>query len=260
MKKNFITYIILIALLILFVVVVGFLIYKYKNLGTFPAPKISLIPANSNSSTVSPSPSLSMSGDQSSNMKPPLKWEEFIVKDRTLSQDYVLKIKKDFDSRAAALKKDPTLFNDWVALGNDKKLAGDYEGAKDIYIFAGQIRPLNSLSFGNLGDLYMNFLKDYPNAEIAFKRAVVNAGTENSSYIRNLIDLYHFWGKSDLEKQTILEAISKFPNEAQFLVLMSRWYSGVGDKANAIIYMQKALDLDPQNQAIQRELSDLESK
>ena len=253
MKKNFITYIILL-ISIFFIVIVGFLVYKYKNLDVFSVPEISVSPTNS---LVVSSPSSLVSGSQDLNIKPPLEWDEFTVKDKTLSQDYVLKIKKDFDSRVLTLKKDHTLFNDWLVLGNDKKFIGDYYGARDIYIFAGKTRPLNSLSFGNLGDLYMNFLKDYPNAEIAFKRAVVNAGTDNFSYIRNLIDLYKFWNKRDLEKQTILEAISKFTKEHPFLVLMSRWYLQAGDKPNAIVYMQKALDLDPQNTAIQMELENL---
>ncbi len=255
MKKNFIIYSIAV-LAVLFVATLGFLIYRYKNLDVFSAPEISLIPEGS--LAVSPLPSLIVSGGPISDTNPPLKWNEFIVKDKTLSEDYILRIKKDFDDRVTALQKDKTLFNHWIVLGNDKKFVGDYEGAKDIYVFVGQLRPLNSLSFENLGDLYMNFLKDYPNAEIAFKRAVVNVGTENSSYIRNLINLYHFWNKSDLEKQTILEAISKFPQETSFLVLLSRWYSEAGDKANAIIYMQKALNLDPQNQAIQQELANLQ--
>jgi len=254
MKKNFTTYIIL-TIVIIFVVVVGFLVYKYKNLGVFSAPETSTSPTSS--LDVSPVPSLSMSDNQDLNISPPLKWDEFVVKDKALSEDYILRIKKDFDNRVTVLQKDKNLFNDWLALGNDKKLIGDYIGARDVYIFAGQIRPLNSLSFGNLGDLYMNFLKDYPSAEIAFKRAVVNVGTEDSSYIRNLIGLYSFWGKSNLEKQTILEAIYKFPKEHPFLVLMSRWYLQAGDKISAIVYMQKALDLDPQNQAIQQELENL---
>ncbi len=253
MKKNFIIYIIL----ALFVLLIGFFVYKYKNLDVFSLPNASISPVASLTSTVSPSFSSPVSGSTQLNAEPPLEWDKFLIKDKTLSEDYVLRIKKDFDGRVVVLQKNKTLFNDWVALGNDKKQVGDYYGARDIYIFAGQIRPLNSLSFGNLGDLYMNFLKDYPSAEIAFKRAVVNVGNENSSYIRNLIDLYNFWGKKDLEKQTILEAISKFPKEPPFLVLMSRWYLQAGDKTNAIVYMQKALDLDPQNQAIQRELENL---
>lgn len=250
MKKNFIIYIIL----ALFVLLIGFFVYKYKNLDVFSLPNASISPAVSLTSIVSPS---SVSSSAQLNAEPPLEWDKFLIKDKTLSEDYILRIKKDFDGRVAVLQKNKTLFNDWVALGNDKKQAGDYYGARDIYIFAGQIRPLNSLSFGNLGDLYMNFLKDYPSAEIAFKRAVANVGTDDSSYIRNLIELYRFWGKSNLEKQTILEAISKFPEEYSFLVLMSRWYLQAGDKTSAIVYMQKALDLDSQNQAIQQELENL---
>ena len=59
----------------------------------------------------------------------------------------------------------------WLVLGVYRKMIGDYESAKEVWEYASAIRPQNSVSFNNLGELYAYYLKDNAKAEkIILKR------------------------------------------------------------------------------------------
>lgn len=253
MQKNIVLYLVIALVLVLG----GFLAYRYTHTGWVapsPAPSVSA------SATTTPSAAPSASAQAAKLPTPPSDWDAFSVKDSTLDSSYISGVRADFDARVALLRKEPDSFNDWLSLGNDKKMVGDYSGAKDIYVYSGILRPLNSISFANLGDLEMNFLHDNSAAEAAYLTAVKNAGSDDPSPIRNLIGLYHALGKSDQEKSTIEEAITLFPKDDSFLVLMARWYESQNNKALAIVYLQKAVQLNPQNTAAQQELDSLQGK
>lgn len=133
-------------------------------------------------------------------------------------------------------------FDNWILLGSFRKIAGDYEGARDAWEYTSIIRPLNQTSFSNLGDLYHYYLKDYPRAEKNLLTSIKN-NTENIAGYR---DLYNLYTQSYKEKITeapkiLLSGLSKNPNNLDLLVLLAKYYVGVGDKTNAVKYYELAI-------------------
>ncbi|TSC94915.1 MAG: hypothetical protein Athens101410_696 [Parcubacteria group bacterium Athens1014_10] len=113
-------------------------------------------------------------------------------------------------------------------LGMMKKTVNDYQGAEKAWLHLSEIRPQNSTSFWDLGDLYHNFLKDYPKAEWAYKQAIENSMGEfqNANYYRGLFELYYFQykEKKDLAKPIIEEAIKNNPDNEDLKNLWKEYY------------------------------------
>jgi len=70
------------------------------------------------------------------------------------------------------LKNDPTSLENWLYLGLDRKIIGDYEGAKEAWEYAKLVSPDNFVVRSNLGDLYAYYLKDNEKAELNYKEAL----------------------------------------------------------------------------------------
>jgi len=85
------------------------------------------------------------------------------------------KITKRIKEITNVLKENNDAFTYWIEFGQYWKLVGDYEGARDAWEYASAIRPKNSLSFGNLGDLYGYYIRDFALAESNFLAAIENA-------------------------------------------------------------------------------------
>lgn len=102
------------------------------------------------------------------------------------------------------LKQNSDSLEDWLLLGIYRKMVGDLEGAVEVWEYAGKIRPSNSVSFNNLGDLYGYYLKDPVKAEENFKKAIAN-GPEQIYIYRNFYEFYHFVVKNDAKAKAILE-------------------------------------------------------
>ena len=81
---------------------------------------------------------------------------------------------KEIERLKALLKQDSNLFNEWLDLGMLYKSFDDYEGAREAWEYASVIRPVNSLSFGNLGVLYGYYLKNPVLAEKNYLKAIEN--------------------------------------------------------------------------------------
>ncbi len=87
-------------------------------------------------------------------------------------------------SLQATLAKDPKQFNAWIDMGVYHKVAGDYEGAKIYWDYAGKLAPTDFISFGNLGNMYAYQLKDMVKAEQYYNQAIKNAPTQIYLYFQ----------------------------------------------------------------------------
>ena len=105
---------------------------------------------------------------------------------------------------SSQLKKDSDNLENWLVLGVYRKTIGDYEGAKEVWEYANAIRPKNSISFNNLGELYAYYLKDNVKAEENYAKAIENDPSAIYIY-RNLFDFYRYVAKDPVKARALLE-------------------------------------------------------
>ena len=81
-----------------------------------------------------------------------------------------------------------------LAQGQTKKNAGDYRGAATIWESVALSNTFVSfIAYANLADLYTNFIKDYPQAEVDLKN-VISIKPDYIDAYRNLYMLYTVYG------------------------------------------------------------------
>jgi len=141
------------------------------------------------------------------------------------------------------LKSDPSTLSHWLDLGIMRKAIGDYEAARDIWVYAGELRPASNIPFLNLGDLYHFFLKDFPKAESSFRIAIAN----NPAYIQGYTMLHELYKYSYKQETTaavdaLEEGLEIAPTNVNLLGALALYYSEKGDAENASLYYQKARD------------------
>jgi cytochrome c-type biogenesis protein CcmH/NrfG len=200
--------------------------------------------------SISPSPTLS-----------PEKLLTFEIKINTLTPAQVDLFNERFNSAKEALQKNPDDFNNWLYLGVIKKGVGDYEGARDVFLYAEQIRPKSSTPFANLADLYANFLNEPQKALEAIKTAIANDPNDFSFYL-TLAEIYRYKipGKEAMYEQTLLEAASKFPENPNIIAPLAAYYRQTNQIAKAIEWYEKLVKLAPENEMAKKDLEELRAK
>ncbi|HEY9584486.1 MAG TPA: hypothetical protein VJI33_02840 [Candidatus Paceibacterota bacterium] len=82
------------------------------------------------------------------------------------------------------LKSNSLLPNEWLALGTNRKIIADYEGAREAWEYVVKLSPKYPTAFANLSDLYGYYLKDNVKAEANYLKAIENDPTFPNYYIR----------------------------------------------------------------------------
>ncbi len=188
---------------------------------------------------------------------------KFDVKDKNLTSEKIDEYFKAFNESKNTIINSPEQFHyqSFMTLGIIKKIIGDLEGARDIWLYVSSKRPENSMSFGNLGDLYTNFLKDPEKAEENLKIAINNSKGEsfNINYCRNLFDLYTYSlpDKKILRETVLLDCLKDNPESVDLYTLLAGYYLEINDQSRALDAYQKALTLDPNNAVIKAEIKKL---
>lgn len=116
---------------------------------------------------------------------------------------------------AKMAKESPEYIAAWLQTAILKKTIEDYEGARDIWIYVTIARPREATAFLNLGDLYTNYLKDYPKAEKNYQGAI-KAEPKNVMGYLGLSDLYIFFYKEKAAQaeQVLKQGIAANPDDA----------------------------------------------
>lgn len=158
------------------------------------------------------------------------------------------------------IKSNYDYLNPWLDLGSYRKLAGDYDGAIEAWNFAGIIRPQNSISFHNLGDLYGFYLKNYPKAEENFLKSISNNPENIDAYIQ-LVTLYEYQYKEKINEiePLLLKGIEANPSSSNLKITLGEFYKNRNRINEAIKYFEEALKLSPSNKALEREIADLKA-
>jgi len=134
----------------------------------------------------------------------------------------------------------------FIGLAFLKKVTLDYEASEEALILAGKADPKNTASFGNLGNLYLYFIKDYPKAEEAYQKAIDNYSFK-IDYYRDLSILYEH-KLDDVEKaeETTLRALKNNPSDIDAYKLIVSFYIKQKNKEKAVWYNDelRGIDLD----------------
>lgn len=151
-----------------------------------------------------------------------------------LSADVKAIIERKVADLQTQLQKNSLDLTAWLNLGAMKKMAGDFKGAETDWKFVTQASPKNTAAFWNLGDLYMNFLKNYPKAESAFK-SVIAIEPANTQAYQALFQLYtDLYKRGTGAAETILkQGIAANPDSVDLQVTLARYYKSQGRAADA---------------------------
>ncbi len=140
--------------------------------------------------------SASQSGPQSvaSSTAPSL--TESVKYDPKISPEVkTILVEKIADLRSS-LAKNYDEYQNWLVLAIRYKTAGDYDKARKVWEYLSFLHPDDAVSRHNLGDLYHNFIKDYPKAESYYLQAIDAAPTQSINYLA-LSELYRYLYKQN---------------------------------------------------------------
>lgn len=173
---------------------------------------------------------------------PPPSLDHKTVFGPTVPADVQTKLAGMITTEQAALKKDPTVTNDWLQLGVLYHASNDYEAARDVWLFLEDALPTESTAVGNLGRLYALDLHDFPKAESYFKEALKRDPKDKNMY-NELFDLYRYSYKTDTSAAVDImkTAIAKFPEDPNFYLSLGLYYRTKGDLVNAKTILEKGL-------------------
>ena len=151
-----------------------------------------------------------------------------------LSANAVAAVKTQVASLSAKIKADQKDFDSWVQFGVLAKVAGDYSRALELWSYASYLVGGSPVPYANSGDIYANYLKDYPKAETNYKKAIANTPT-NPAYYTELFNLYNYsYHPAATAGEDILkQGIKANPDAFDLQVLLARYYKSAGRSADA---------------------------
>lgn len=148
-----------------------------------------------------------------------------IVINASLASDVQAALRTKEEALITELKAAPTRVDLWLSLGVYRKIAGDYAGAAAAWQYVADAGPANIkyIAYGNLGDLYMNFLKNYPKAEANYK-AAIHIKPDFIDYYRSLFTLYRSFYKTNTTAAAdiVAQGLKANPNNADLLQLQAQ--------------------------------------
>ncbi|HEY4518358.1 MAG TPA: hypothetical protein VJG48_01900, partial [Candidatus Paceibacterota bacterium] len=126
-----------------------------------------------------------------------------VVGTKDMSVEAVARLTTAINTAQASLKANPAQANVWIGLGTNRKMLGDYVGAKEAWVYAGKLAPTNFVSFANLADLEANFLNNTAAAKLAYATAIKNGPSVIGVYI-SAYQFYRFKMGDDTTAKAIL--------------------------------------------------------
>jgi tetratricopeptide (TPR) repeat protein len=125
---------------------------------------------------------------------------------------------------------------------------GDVAGAETTYKKQIEVDKNNAIAHNNLANAYRD-QGNYEDAIKEYKAAISISPQTTTSYI-NLGNMYQYsLGKTDQAMEVYKEAIDQNKDSVDLYVLLAGTYEASSDKDNAKKYFQKALEIQPENQA-----------
>ena len=181
-----------------------------------------------------------------------------------LAEEEIASYQQRFSEVVTEIQTIPDFVNPWFELGQIKKNVGDFRGAEAAWLNANKIRPNNSTSYGNLADLYTNFLIDYDKALVSYQQAIQNSQDEflNVQFYRRLYEFY-LYNLKDLgqAEAVLLQGVEDNPADSELSILLAQFYRDeLDDTQKAIQYFELALKNDPTDELVKQDLDALKNQ
>lgn len=132
---------------------------------------------------------------------------------KDMSSEVRVIIGKKIADNISKLKANSALPEEWLELGINRKMVGDYEGAKEAWEYVTVLNPINPVAFANLSDLYGYFLKDNVQAEKNYLRAIENEPKMANYYLRASDFYREVLGDLSKAKSILLKGASLMPDD-----------------------------------------------
>jgi len=147
---------------------------------------------------------------------------------KTLDAALVKNMEGKMAATVALLKEDATKQDAWIALGGQRKVLGDYEGARDAWEYAKALAPTDLVAWNNLADLYHFYLKDFVKSEENWKKTIAIKSDYIAGY-RGLYELYAYsmTAKKDQAPVILKEGIAKNPSATDLNALLAEYEKSV---------------------------------
>jgi tetratricopeptide (TPR) repeat protein len=208
-KRNFIIF------AAIFVIIAGFSVwFIYRDFKKSHQEPSAQGPASAENalSNVAPDSTYNAGSEEIKKQMPDLD-REIVVKDDTLPEESKNRAISEIKMIIAILKNDYDRREEWLNLGLWRKSIGDYEGAAEAWKFVTVIRPDDPVAYHNLGDLYSQYLPDFPKAEQYYLTAIEKDTEHQPFFYVKLYEFYRYYSKKpDLAEKILLDGLKTNPN------------------------------------------------
>lgn len=184
-----------------------------------------------------------------------------------LAKEY--KEKKNFNKAlelsltAINLKKS---FDNYLTCLNILINIDDLKNAKDLAFQMANIWNKNFLIYQHLSNIFL-MERDYTNAIEYAKKAVEYSNSSNNSIddkissLENLVKIYAVSGNfQEAINILLIDLMNYDKNKLKYYQILSSLYEDLHDYDNSIIYIRKALDIEPNNEEYINQLKNIEDK
>jgi len=168
---------------------------------------------------------------------------EFVIPDGIYSDEIVENTMAQYNELVSVLNQNPELRDEWLQLALLYKAVEDYEGTEEVWIYVSRVWLLDHVAYGNLGDLYMNYLEDFSKAE-EYLISALDRKSDSPQYVDNLYILYRF-KQNDPDKalDLLLQGVNQLPNEIYFTIRAAEHYRDTEDFGNAKMFFERVVVL-----------------
>lgn len=129
------------------------------------------------------------------------------------SPDFKVIIEQKIADNIKKLKNDPSLVDEWISLGINRKIAGDYQGAREAWEYAAILSPNDGVIFTDLSDLYGYYLRDNVKAEANYLKAIEKDPHFPNYYIRAANFYREVMGDLSKAKAILEKGLGAVPND-----------------------------------------------
>ena len=154
------------------------------------------VPDTAGQATSTPSDTASDSGSASIDLAHPKVGPIAFDASLGLTPEIRQELTAQLKEAQSAIAANPLNLHAWLGLGGVYKVGGDYADAAAAWEYILSVTPKDVSANYNLGDLYQNYLKDYPKAEAHYLTVIERKPNDVETYA-NLYTMYRYQYKTD---------------------------------------------------------------